>query len=68
MVVLESQEVVYFEASGSVGENLTLSEITGGNWPRDIKYALGGYMSNFLIILGGVATVSISRKLNHVFF
>ena len=55
MVVLENQEVVHFDASG---ENLTISEVTGGNWPSDIKYAIGGVLADFLIIVGGVYTVS----------
>ena len=55
MVVLENQEVVHFDASGV---NLTISEVTGGNWPSDIKYAIGGVLADFLIIVGGVYTVS----------
>ena len=55
MVVLENQEVIHFDASG---ENLTISEVTGENWPRDIKYAIGGVLADFLIIVGGIYTVS----------
>ena len=55
MVVLESQEVVHFDASG---DNLTISEVTGENWPRDIKYAISGVLADFLIIVGGIYTVS----------
>ena len=55
MVVLENQEVVHFDASG---DNLTISKVTGENWPSDIKYAIGGVLADFLIIVGGVYTVS----------
>ena len=58
MVVLENQEVVYFDASGSAEDSLTISEVTGENWPRDIKYAIGGVLADFLIIVGGIYTVS----------
>lgn len=54
MVVLENQKVKDFDVSGDVLKESGLETV---DWPTDIKYALGGYMSNFLVIVGGISTV-----------
>ncbi len=62
MVVLENQQVLDFDASG---EHLVRSDFIAENWPSDIRYAEGGLVSNFLMIVGGISTVrkKISFKL-----
>ena len=55
MIVLENQEVIHYDISG---EELIVSEISSQNWPAEIDYAVGGFLSDFLMIVGGVSTVS----------
>ena len=59
MVVLENQEIIYFDGSGEQGDNLTVSEDIPirKNWPADIKYAVSGFVPPFIIIAGGIDSV-----------
>ena len=60
MIVLENQEVIHYDISG---EEMVVSEITSENWPDEIDYAVGGFLSDFLIIVGG--TFTVSKYVNH---
>ena len=54
MVVLENQEVIYFDGNGQAGESLEIYEgIPANKWPDDIKYAISGFLDPFLVIVGG---------------
>ena len=58
MIVFENQTVKYFDG-GEEGENLTVSEdIPALKWPADIKFAVPGFLSPFLMIVGGIHSVS----------
>ena len=56
---MEDQTVVDYDASG---EYLTVSDVKYQPWPDSITYASGGFLSNFIVVVGGLHTLNTNAR------